>query len=419
MKKYIFLFLSVLAFSQEAVDGIIAIVGDQAILQSDVVQTAQIQAMQNRVNLSANPNLFNYYLQEALQLLITQNVILIVAEEDTLISVTDDELDMTLEQQIQEYILRAGSEEALEKTLGQTVRDFRREYREELYRMLLIEKYQRSFFSDVEITRSEVEDFYHVYQDSLPVRQPETRYSLIEIPKSISEETRLSVLSEISNLREKIVSGEDFSELAKIHSDDPGTAFSGGDLGYIQRGTLVQEYDEAAFALEINEISQPVLTEFGYHIIQMLDKQGEKIRTRHILKLIQPSEKDSEDALEMMRGIFSQVESDPGCFDSLAVQCKIRYDNLSGVHGWEKDLTIPENLLQAVNDIEPGQYTWPFESQNNTYMIAWLHERKASEKQTLDNSWEYIEEMALQKKISDEFDMWVNREKEGIFIKVF
>ena len=143
--------------------------------------------------------------------------------------------------------------------------------------MMLIDRFKYTLFSEIEVSRKEVETFYETYKDSLPATPENYDFSLIELPISISTESKLNQLREIEILRNKIVDGSlSFEEVAKESSEDPGSSSLGGDLGYMKRGTLVPEYEEVAFSLEINEISKPVLTDFGYHIIQLLDRKGEK-----------------------------------------------------------------------------------------------------------------------------------------------
>ena len=420
MRAIFLVLLLNLGTAQQMVDGIVAIVGENAILQSEVLQTAQLQGYRERgIDITSNANAMNYYMDKALEGLINQNVIVYVAEEDTLVEVTDEEVDAALEQQIQNMLAQAGTQIELEKALGQSLRDFRRDYREEIYPMLLIEKYQQRFFYEVEITRDEVIEFYNAYQDSLPASRSETRYSLIEIPIEPGDDAVNRQLQFMNSLRDSLLNGEDFAKFAARYSEDPGTQFEGGDLGYLQRGTLVQEYEEAAFILDINEISPPIRTPFGYHIIQLLDQQGEKIRTRHILRTIQPTDQDRERVITEIRDIYELLENTSVLFDSLATLYASRFDNRSGIHGWESDLNIPENVSMELHALSPGSYSTPFESQQGSIMLVYLHDHKPSVQPTLENSWQYIQDLALQRKIGMEFDQWINSEKENVFIKIF
>ncbi len=415
----VFFSLIQLLTAQQLVDKVVAVVEGEAILQSDVLQSAQLQAMQDQVNLGSNQYLLDKYMKDALDALVNQYVVYKVAEEDTLISLTDDELDSALEQQIQAMVDRAGSKEKLEEALGKSIKKIKKDYKDELNKMMLIDKYRQKFYQDQDITRTEVVDFYNTYRDSIPTIPPQSKFSLIEIPIEPGLTSQHQAEAFLNQLLDSLKMGADFADLAKKYSDDTGTAPYGGDLGFIDRGTLVKEYEEAAFSLKIGQISQPIKTDYGYHIIQLMDKQGEKIRTRHILKQVLPTSADRENALVTVRKIFSEIEQQPSIFDSLATIYMKKYNNLSGVYGWRNDSELGEEISDLLKEATEEGYTYPKESSNNSFLLGFLYDHKASKTPTLENSWDDIEQLALQYKINDQFQKWINKTKEDAYIRFY
>ena len=286
MSFFKFILLPILLFSQmlaqSQVDGVVAIVGENVILQSEVYQNAQLLAMQDNVDISKTPYLLNSYVDQSLDALIQQYVIFEYAKDDTLVSISEEDVNTALDQQISSMVSRAGSENALEEALGQSVRAFRKDYYQDLYKLMLIDRYKGNFLYDIKISRDEVDHFYETYHDSLPVSEPVKKFSVIEVPIVPGKKASDEALGIISAIADSIASGADFASMAMKYSQD-GSASSGGDLGWFHRGSLVKEFEEVAFSLSNNEVSGPVRTEYGYHLIQLLDKQGEKIHARHIL----------------------------------------------------------------------------------------------------------------------------------------
>ena len=212
--------------------------------------------------------------------------------------VSDDEVEQTLAQQIDDFIYRAGSVENLEQLMGKPLREIERDYWFEIKNMLMINQFKYLITSGVGVTRQEILAFYEEYKDSLPTVLPSYNYSVIDYPVVVSEKTKQGVFSFLNNLKDSLSQGKGFQELALIYSDDPGTAPVGGDLGYTTRGTLVSEYEVLAYSLKVGGVGGPIISPFGAHIIELVDRAGEKIHTRHILKLLKPSELDLNNSVE-------------------------------------------------------------------------------------------------------------------------
>jgi len=422
LKKINLFFFLLLTFGwadDAPVDGLLAVVGNNIILHTDVFQQAQMIAIQRGLDVSQNPYVFERIYKETLSNMIDQYVLLAAAEKDTTIEITANEVDAALEQQLAEIISRAGSEGALEEALGQPIRQIKKDYWVEIKNMILMDRFRYSLFSGVDVTRKEVQSFYSHYKDSLPPVPAKINFSLIELPFIPGEESKLSEFNLIAHLKEQLEKGASFEDIAKEYSQDPGSSGVGGDLGYMKRGTLVSEYEEVAFSLDINEISAPVLSPFGYHLIQLLDKRGERIHTRHILRFLRPSDDDREGVLEEIRKIYSETQHDPGLFDSLVQEIKLDLKNRSGVYPGVDVSSIPFDLLSSIKGTPAHTLSYPFESQNESVCLAYVFEKTDSVKPTLENSWETVKAFAKNEKINSIFLIWLDENKGKTFIKIF
>lgn len=403
---------------REHVDGIIAWVETNPILKSEVLQALQMDVMQRGLDLSLHPYYIEDNFDDYLELLINQYVMFEKAKADTLIEVSGDEINLALENELDMMIQRAGSISKLEELLGQPVKAYKIETWDEIEKRLLIDKYQQSFVFNVDISRPEVISFFEHYSDSLSSLPARSSFSLIELPVEVSNEAENRTIKFLELVRDSILSGLPFEEFAVRHSIDPGSKTNGGDLGYIKRGTLVHRFEEVAFLLKTGEISMPFETDFGYHLVQVLDKQGEKVHIRHILQNIRPTAEDIDDIEKAVREIYQQCIGNYEMFDSLAYYYQNEYQNSSAVYDWIPDKEIDPFVLSIMDEYKgESVFLPPRKKLNESYIIILVKDRKNIEKATLENAWQLIESMAKNQKLSNEFDLWINREKENVFIK--
>ncbi len=295
IKRYLLIFFCGFLFSQQNIllDKVSAVVDDKIVLLSDVVLAANALAAQENINPSISPKKYNDLLLKASESMIEQLVIIKMAEVDS-VTVLEKDVEKALERQIDNIISQSGSKEAAEQVLGKKISDFKRSYRDDMEGKLIAEKYTNQLTMNIQITRPEVESFFNVYKDSIPSFPTEhkVRHILFEIKPSDEsiKETKniaLSIIKEINN-------GMTFENAAKKYSEDTGSKENGGYLGVVSRGTFVKEFEKAAFTLELNKISEPVQTSFGFHIIEVLERSGEKVGVRHILIKTKTTDEDKE-----------------------------------------------------------------------------------------------------------------------------
>ncbi len=414
----VFILLPGALFSQQLVEGVAAVVGDEIILKSEVEQQAYNYALQNRINVEQNPKMLERLKKEVLNSLIEQKILLNKAQEDT-ITVDEAMVDQRLEERMNYMIERAGSEDELEKIFGKSMSSLRRDARERIREQMLVEQVRAAKFQDVKVSRREVEQFYDAYKDSLPKREETVEISHILMTVEASEDAQTEAFQKIKTVQEKLENGADFAELAKKYSEDPASAQRGGDLGMTSRGDFVKEFEAAAFELEEGEVSDIVRTQFGYHIIKMIERRGERIHTRHILVRLSPSESDEQKIIETLSDLRKRIMNGED-FEKLALEYSDD-DNVTNDKGHlgtfeVNKLAIPE-FQQIVKNLDEGEISKPFKTDYG-YHIVRLDERGASRNYSIKDDWQKIEQFALNKKMQDEYQEWIAELKENISIEV-
>ena len=275
----------------QQVDGVAAVVGENIILKSDVSQVVGMTALQRGLDVTKDVDLLMMLQDGVISSLIDQKVILEMAKLDS-IEIDDKEVENALDQQVESFILRAGSEEVAETMLGQSLSDFRREFWYDMRDRLITEQYQQQLIMSVNINRSGVVSFYEEFRDSLPSFPIKMKIRHLLVRIKAGEESKQEALLEINSIRNRILGGESFSDLARTFSEDPGTRNTGGSLGFIRRNQMVKEFETKAYTQDLNSLSEPVETSFGYHVLETTDRAGEKVKVRHILISPEITEKD-------------------------------------------------------------------------------------------------------------------------------
>ncbi|MFZ1572986.1 MAG: peptidylprolyl isomerase [Chlorobiota bacterium] len=299
---------------RQLIDGVAAVVGNEVILKSNIIQQIYILIQQKQGNnLDVNdPKVF----QQILNSVIDEKLVLAQAKEDS-ITVNDDEVQQALDMRLSGLIQQVGSEERLEKIYGMTMVQIRNEARELIKSQMLVENIQRRKFSNVKPTENDINEFYSSYKDSLPYvpEQFEIKHLALKIkPSQNAKELTIALANKIID---SLKNGGDFSDFAKRYSSDPGSAVKGGDLGFVGEGKFVKPFEDAAKQLSIMEISKPIETQFGFHIIQLLDKKNNEHHTRHILLKVIESDVDKTNLINRLNELKNKANSGES-FDSLA-----------------------------------------------------------------------------------------------------
>lgn len=423
MKKVHFIILMLIVgisniFAQQLVESIAAIVDKEIILRSEVEQFSQNYILQNRLKIRPGSEEYNQLRKKMLEGLIEQKLLLAKAEADT-VKVDDQMLDQRVEERIKYMVEQVGSQDKLEEIFGSSISQIRKDTRKLIKEQMLVEQVRAMRFRDVKVSRREVEEFYKMYKDSLPTRPATVDISHILKVIKPSEEAQLKAYRKAEMVLQKLKDGEDFAKLAKLYSEDPASAKRGGDLGFTQRGDLVPEYEAVAFNLKDGEISDIVQTQFGFHIIQLIERRGERIHTRHILIQVKPTEEDEKRIVEQLKEIRQKI-LDGADFSEMALKYSDD-ENVTkdkghlGVFELDK-LQIPQ-FRQVLANMKPGEISEPFKTDYG-YHIVKLNAREEAHKLTLENDWEQIEQMALNFKMQKEYQKWLAQLRKEIFVKI-
>ena len=405
----------------QVLDRIAAIVDDQIILLSEVTQGAYLTAMQMGIDPMREPEKFETLKKQTLDNLIAQKVLLTEAKAET-VKVDDNQVEQLLSQQMQALLDRFGSEQKVAEYFGQPMSKIRRSYREEIVNSLMINSLQQQKFGNLKVSRREVEEFFRTYRDSLPDLKESVNISHILIQVKPGEEAEKRAYQKAKELRERILQGEDFATLAKQYSEDPGSAPRGGELGFLARGDFVREFEEAAFALKPGELSDIVKTRFGYHIIQCIDRRGDKINVRHILIRVPTLAEDEQAAAEKIREIRRRIVEGGEKFEDLAK--KYSDDETSkeqgGLLGWfemDKFAETAAEFRAVAETLKVGEVSRPFRTRYG-YHILRMNARQEARPISLEKDWDKIEAMALERKRQREFQAWLEKLKSKLYIEV-
>jgi peptidyl-prolyl cis-trans isomerase SurA len=418
-KKIFLLFFCGMLFSQQSImlDEIAAVVDDEIVLLSDVVLSANALAAQENVDPYKSPNKYKNLLLRSVESMIEQLVIIKMAEIDS-VMVLEKDVDRALERQIQNIISQTGSEEAAEQVLGRKISDFKRSYKNDMKGKLIAEKYTGELTRNIEITRLEVEDFFKTYKDSIPSfpKRHKVRHILIQITPS--EESMKKTELKAFNILEEINKGLSFEEAAKKYSEDSASKDDGGYLGFVPRGTFVKEFEKVAFTLSINTISKPIKTQFGFHIIEVLERSGEKIGVRHILLQTEVVDEDKTKTYKIISDLSKKI-STKNNFVSIAKEYskdETTKDN-GGLLGWiNTDTYQVEELSSIIKNIPENTCSTPILTDFG-YHLLWIDEIEEGGLPTIEKNWIKLEQLALNKKKSDWYSNWIEKIKTKVYIK--
>ncbi len=398
-----------IAQTGDAMERIVAVVGKEIILQSDVEGQVAMLKQRNPASGVSDDALRTAVLDQ----LINERLIMAAAQEDTLIEVTDEEVTQRMEMQIQMLAQQFGSEKRLEDLYGMSMARIRREFRDEIRKQLLVEKMRQKQFGDVKATRRDVEEFFAEYQDSLPPT-PERLdlYHIVNYVKPSADRSNDAKLL-AARIRDSIVAGGSFGDFARRYSGDPGSAAAGGDLGFVEKGKFVPAFETAAFALQPGEISQPVESPFGWHVIQLIDKTATSINCRHILIKVGESDADRETARKQLIELRDRVLAGED-FQELAKQYSDEKETkgFGGAMGEIAMKDLPASMREQLDSLKDGLISEPLpyaaDPTKPGYHIIYRKRTIPAHKPNLEDDYKSLERMATGLKKQRLEQSWVS-----------
>jgi len=412
------LVLSFKAYSQGEGDKIIAIVGNDIILQSDLNFQLYSYMQQNGIQ-----QLSNEVVEQVFQGLLTDKLMLAKAEQDS-IYVSPEEINKQVDGRIKEFVAQFGSEKNVEEAYGLTIPKIRNLLKDQTERNIKISRVkQEKFGYGINVSKPEITKFFSDYRDSLPP-VPET-YDLVQIVRipKITEDAKFMAKQEIDQLLDSVKAGKDFSELAKLYSDDSLSALQGGALGKSKKGSFVKEFEDAAFLLQPGEVSGVVETEFGYHLIKLNDKTGDFITAQHILVKFPRLETADFTEINFLKDLKTRINSGEFTFNQAAVlysqEPKSAAD--SGHIGKVSINNLDSLEIITLRDMTTGEISEPVKVGDDRFYGYYMYkvkERIPEHAATLENDYEIIQQYAQRYKEQKMLTEWLDELKKTIYVEI-
>lgn len=404
------------ARTQETLDKIAAVIDNEVILLSEVDAQVQFFVLNNRLD----PNTPGLR-EQVLQSMITEKLMLAKAIEDSVV-VSDDEVQQQLDAVIQQRIQQVGSESRLEEMYGMPLSRIRREFRDDMRKQLLAQRLRQQKFGSLQVGRFEVEEFYRAYRDSLPRVAEEVQLAHIFITPRVGDADKTGARELLQRLRDSVVAGADFADLARRYSQDPGSASQGGDLGLVRRGLFVREFESAVFALQEGQLSEVVETQFGFHLIQLQERRGDAVRARHILLRVQTSGTEEDSARAFLGRLRARALAGES-FADLAREYSEDKDTkaLGGNLGSFELDQLEGDLKAALQPLQEGEITQPVALTRGSlsgFQIVLVKRRTPAHAMTLEGDYQRLEVLALNAKQYREYQQWVDELKSKIYWQI-
>ena len=399
------------------IDGVAAIVDNSLVLVSDINQSLAMAVFQNNWDPSKDLEKINNLKSQITQNFIDRKVILSKALLDSIV-VEDKEVDRALDQQMGNMISQAGGEEQAEKALGQPLRVFKREYWYDVKDMLITQKYQQQLINKVRVNNNEVRVFFESNKDNIDnfPNLIKLRHILFKIEPGEKQIDR--TLSFLKNLKKDIEENKiSFKEAASTYSQDPGSKNNGGSLGLVKRGDLVRDFEAIAFNLKIGDVSEPVETDFGFHIIQTDEIRGDKIKVKHILMSPPTTDNDESNTYDNIKSLMDSIKT----IDDFILNAK-KYSmdeptkKTGGNLGWIDPNIYPiKEFGLVVNKINLNECSLPIKTDLG-YHLLWIESIKKGGKPDINTHWTEIEKLALNSKKEEFFKRWLIKAKDDVYI---
>ncbi len=411
----------------KSLDKVVAVIGSSIILQSEIdMQYAQYLSQGNPDNADVKCQI--------LQGLISQKILGQQAIIDS-IAVTEDDIDNEIDRRLRSSIARAGGQERLEQFLNRSIIQYKDEIRPDIKEMLIANKMQAKITENVTVTPLEVKRYYEaIPKDSLPFFNTEVEIGEVVVYPKMNRLEKEAFRDKAEALRLRVKGGEDFATLARLYSQDPGSAREGGDLGFMDRGSLVKEFAATAFKLKPGELSQVIETEFGFHVLQLVEKRGEQVNVRHILIKTEPVPASLERSKAHIDSVYQNVIKKTILFGTAASLYSDNNDTkynggmmLNAENVQSRTTFIPTDKLDpsiflTVDTMKVGSISQPslFTAADGRqgYRFLMLKSKTGPHQANLDQDYPKIKEVAFEDKTNRTISEWFEKRRKITYIKI-
>lgn len=363
--------------------------------------------------------------------LLVKEMLLHQAKLDS-IPVTDENVTADLDNKLRFYINQAGGVDELEEYLGMSLVEYKEQMRPLIKEQLLVKEMRRNLTGSMSASPKEVREYFNsLPADSLPVYGAEIELGQIVAKPEVSEAAKKVAYEKIKKLKERLEKGEDFSILASVWSEDPGSSLNGGVLPEFGRRQMVPEFERTAFGLKAGELSDIIETEYGYHILQSIYRKGEKVKVRHILIKPKLDEKDLLSLKMKLDTVVTELRS--GKLDFCAAVNKYSSDNRTknncgffsdpntGLRSLEMSGFEPD-VVADIKNLSVGDYSSPklirIYDGSSAYRILFLKGEKLPHKADLEKDYQRIQLLALEHKKNLALEKWVKEASKNMFIEI-
>ncbi|MEK6780815.1 MAG: peptidylprolyl isomerase [Bacteroidota bacterium] len=360
------------------------------------------------------------------------NKLMVAKAEIDSIVVTDFEVDQNTDQRMSMILQNSGnSPEQLEKAYGKTLEEIKLELRDQIKEQLVGRQMQQEISKDINITPSEVRRFFSkIPQDSLPYYNSDVEVAQIVRKAKVSDAQKAEARQKLMGIRDQILKGADFSELAKKNSEDPTAQYNGGEIGYVGRGAMVPQYEAMAFKIKEGEISMPFESPFGFHILQLIDRRGNEYNSRHILLSAVPSAEDIQRAKNYLDSLREKIVNGEIKFEQAAKELSddeetksrggffVDADGGTKISVKEIDAFVYFNIdtMKVGNISRP--ITYRTDDQKDAVRILFFKTKLPPHQANLKDDWHRIQAAALAEKKDKAMEKWFLKARQDVFINI-
>jgi len=412
------LFTAFLLAQSNVIDKVVAVIDNEIILQSELDFQATIFASQRGMD-PKSPEIRD----QILSAMIDEKLVYAQAELDSIV-VTDAEVAQRIEYQIAVLKQQYGSDANIEQMYGMSIEKIKRELRDDVRKTLMVQRLREKNFAPIEASRREVEEFFQTYKDSLGMIPEKLRiFHIFRNPKTTDKQKK-QYRDFAQAVLDSIKQGESFEEMAKKYSEDPGSKAYGGDLGFVKKGVFYPQFEAAAFSLEVGQLSDVVETPVGYHIIELLERRGESIRTRHILFKFKADETADLETIEFLTDLRDSVVKGVNTFQHYAK----RYSEDKETAPFSGDLgtfyinQLDKNLLDIVSKMKQSEISFPKRIDYGQgvygYHIVYLESRIPQHPPSLEEDYAELKRLADEYKKQKQYENWVASLRDKIYWEV-
>ena len=421
------LWVSVTMYAQDnVIDEVVWVVGDEAILKSDI-EEERIRAQYEGEKLDGDPYCV---IPERLAI---QKLFLHQAAIDS-IEVSEADVLSRVEQQTNFYINQIGSKEKMEEYFKKTTTQIREQLRDNIRDGLTVQEMQRKIVGDIKVTPAQVRRYFKdLPADSVPYIPTQVEVQIITIEPKIPQEEIDRVKGQLREYTDRITSGNaQFSTLARLYSEDPGSAMHGGEMDFVGRGMLDPAFANVAFNLtDPKKVSKIVESEYGYHIIQLIEKRGDRIKVRHLLLKPKVAEDDLLAATARLDSIADDIRNNKFSFEDAAIYISSDKDtrNNHGLMPNKENGTskfqmqeLPPEVAKVVDKMNVGEISKAFtminEKGKEICAVVKLKTRINGHKATITDDYQQMKEVVLEKRRAEKLDKWIRDKQKTTYVRI-